>query len=342
MLLAGASAPSAWRRLAWFVRLIEAFEHLRLRALKDMVSMASGKMHVEEVDHDAGLVQRLLAAQFPKWADLPLEPLQSSGTDNALYRLGGDKVVRLPRIQAAAAQVDKECQWLPKLAPLVSLPIPVPLGKGRPGEGFPWSWSVYRWIEGETATIGRIANLRQAATDMARFIATLHGVDSAGGPLPGHHNSFRGVPLATRDAATRAAISNLRGTLDEGAMTAAWDATLNAPVWNGPPVWIHGDLQAGNVLIQGGRLNAVIDFGCLGVGDPACDLIVAWNLFNAESREVLRAALKVDEATWKRGRGWALSVGLIALPYYEHSNPALAAASRYAVREVLADSKFNT
>jgi aminoglycoside phosphotransferase (APT) family kinase protein len=219
----------------------------------------------------------------------------------------------------------------------VTLPIPVPLVRGKPGEGFPWSWSVYRWIEGETATIGRIANLKQAATEMAQFIAALHGIDSAGGPTAGHHNSFRGVPLATRDAATRAAISNLRGTLDEVAMTAAWDAALNAPVWNRPAVWIHGDLQPGNLLIQGGRLNAVIDFGCLGVGDPACDLIVAWNLFNAESREVLRAVLKVDEATWARGRGWALSVGLIALPYYEHSNPTLAAVSRYAMSEVLAD-----
>jgi aminoglycoside phosphotransferase (APT) family kinase protein len=321
---------------------IEAFEHLQLRALKTLVPMAAGKMHVDEVDTDAGLVQRLLAAQFPQWSDLPLEPLQSSGIDSALYRLGDDKVVRLPRIQAAAGQVDKENQWLPKLAPLVTLPIPVPLAKGTRGEGFPWSWSVYRWIEGETATIERIANLKQAATEMAQFIAALHGIDAAGGPTPGHHNSFRGVPLATRDAATRTAISNLRGTLNEGAMNAAWDAALNAPVWNRPPVWIHGDLQPGNLLIQGGRLNAVIDFGCLGVGDPACDLMVAWNLFNAESREVLRAALKVDEATWARGRGWALSVGLIALPYYEHSNPTLAAVSRYAMSEVLADSKFDT
>jgi aminoglycoside phosphotransferase (APT) family kinase protein len=313
-----------------------------LRALKNIVPMATGRMHVDEVDTDTGLVQRLLAAQFPRWAHLPLEALQSSGTDNALYRLGDDKVVRLPRIQAAAGQVDKENQWLPRLAPLVTLPIPVPLAKGTPGEGFPWSWSVYRWIEGETAAIERIANLSQAATEMAQFITALHGIDSAGGPPPGHHNSFRGMPLSSRDAATRTAIANLRGTLDEAAMTAAWDAAFNAPVWNSPPVWIHGDLQAGNLLIQGGRLNAVIDFGCLGVGDPACDLIVAWNLFNAESREVLRAALNVDEATWKRGRGWALSVGLIALPYYEHSNPALAAVSRYAVREVLADSKFDT
>jgi aminoglycoside phosphotransferase (APT) family kinase protein len=301
--------------------------------------MAAGKMHADEVDTDTGLVQRLLEAQFPQWAELPLEPLRSSGTDSALYRLGDDKVVRLPRIQAAAGQVDKENQWLPRLAPLLTLPIPAPLAKGTPGEGFPWAWSVYRWIEGETATIERIVNLKQAATEMAQFIAALHGIDSMGGPAPGHHNSFRGVPLATRDAATRTCISNLRGTFNEAALTEAWDAALNAPVWNSPPVWIHGDLQPGNLLIQYGRLTAVIDFGCLGVGDPACDLIVAWNLFNAESREVLRTALRVDEATWQRGRGWALSVGLIALLYYEHSNPTLAAVSRHAVREVLAEGE---
>ena len=313
-----------------------------MRALKTFVPMAAGKMHADEVDTDIDLVQRLLAAQFPQWADLPLEALQSSGTDSALYRLGDDKVVRLPRIQAAAGQVDKENQWLPRLAPLLTLPIPAPLAKGTPGEGFPWPWSVYRWIEGETATIERIADLKQAATEIAQFIAALHGIDAAGGPVPGDHNSFRGVPLATRDAATRTAISSLHGMLDEAALTAAWDAALNASVWNRPPVWIHGDLQPGNLLIQYGRINAVIDFGCLGVGDPACDLIVAWNLFNAQSRKVLRAALKVDEATWQRGRGWALSVGLIALPYYEHSNPTLAAVSRYAICEVLADSESDT
>ena len=170
--------------------------------------MAAGKMHADEVDTDIDLVQRLLAAQFPQWADLPLEALQSSGTDSALYRLGDDKVVRLPRIQAAAGQVDKENEWLPRLAPLVTLPIPVSLAKGNPGEGFPWPWSVYRWIEGETATIERIADLKQAAIEMAQFIAALHGIDPAGGPAPGDHNSFRGVPLATRDAATRTAISS--------------------------------------------------------------------------------------------------------------------------------------
>ncbi len=215
----------------------------------------------------------------------------------------------------------------------------VPFGRWHPPlwEGYPWHWSVYRWLEGENATIERIADPCQAATDLAHFIAALQRIDPTGGPLPGPNNSFRGVPLAMRDAPTRAAIASLRGTLDADAATAVWEAALQAPVWHGPPVWIHGDLQSGNLLAQRGRLSAVIDFGCLGVGDPACDSIVAWDLLSAEPRGVSRAALPVDAATWARGRGWALSVGLIALPYYQSTNPVLAGISRYAIDEALAD-----
>ena len=235
--------------------------------------------------------------------------------------------------------MDKEYQWLPRLAPLLPLAIPVPLAKGTPGEGYPWHWSVYRWLEGENATIERIADPRQAATELAQFIAALQRIDPTGGPPPGPNNSSRGVPLELRDPDTRAAIASLHGTLDGEAVTAAWEAALQAPVWRGPPVWIHGDLQSGNLLAQQGRLSAVIDFGCLGVGDPACDLQVAWNLLSAESRDLFRAALPVDDATWARGRGWALSVGLIALPYYQNTNPVLAGISRRAIDEALADHK---
>ena len=303
--------------------------------------MPSGKMHDNEVDTDVSLVARLLAAQFPQWADLPIEPVQSAGTDNALYRLGGDKVVRLPRIQWAIGQVDKEYQWLPKLAPFLPLAIPVPLAKGVPGEGYPWHWTVCQWLEGETATIERIANPARMAIALAQFIAALQQIDSTGGPVPGPHNSFRGVPLAMRDSQTRAAIAALHGVLDTDEAIAAWEAGLQSPAWSGLPVWIHGDLQSGNLLVQRGQLSAVIDFGCLGVGDPACDLQVAWNLLSAESRQVFRDVLSVDDATWARGRGWALSVGLIALPYYQHTNPILAGISRRAINEVLADHRNN-
>ncbi len=273
--------------------------------------MSPLKMHADEVDTDHSLVKRLLASQFPQWADLPIEPVPSAGTDNALYRLGDDKVVRLPRIQAATGQVDKEHRWLQGFTPHLPLAIPLPLAKGLPGEGYPWHWSVYSWIGGQNATIERIADPCQAATDLADFITALQKIDPTYGPHPGPHNSYRGVPLGERDPQTRAAIAALSGTLDTGAVTEAWGAALQAPAWREPPVWIHGDLQSGNLLAQDGRIRAVIDFGCLGVGDPACDLQVAWNLLSAETRDVLRGALQVDDATWARGRGWALSVGLI-------------------------------
>ena len=298
--------------------------------------MPADRMHADEVDTDAPLVRRLLAAQFPQWADLPIEPVRSAGTDNAIYRLGDDMAVRLPRIHWATGQVDKEQRWLPRLAPHLPLAIPVPLATGAPGEGYPWRWSVCRWLEGENATIERIADPRQAATDLAHFITALQRTDPAGGPSSGPPNSSRGVPLAMRDAETRTAIAALRGMLDAGAVTAAWEAALHAPAWHRPPVWVHGDLQSGNLLAVKGRLSAVIDFGCLGVGDPACDMIVAWNLFSAETREAFRAALQVDDATWERGRGWALSVALIALPYYLNTNPVIVGNSRHTIAEVLA------
>lgn len=297
--------------------------------------MPAGAMHPDEVPTDASLVRRLLVAQVPRWAGLPVTPVRSAGTDNAIYRLGDDMAVRLPRIHWAVDLVHKEQRWLPRLAPHLPLPIPVPIAMGTPGEGYPWHWSITPWLEGENATIERIADPCQAATDLAHFVRALERIDAAGGPPAGPANFGRGVPLAMRDAATRAAIAALEGALDTAAATRAWEAALRADPWDRPPVWVHGDLQSGNLLVVQGRLSAVIDFGCLGVGDPAADLIVAWNLFSGDARETYREALAVDDATWARGRGWALSVALIALPYYRDSNPVLADISRRAIAAVL-------
>jgi aminoglycoside phosphotransferase (APT) family kinase protein len=290
------------------------------------------RMHANELDTDVSLVRRLLARQFPQWAELAIEPVESAGTDNALYRLGDNLVVRLPRIEWATGQAEKESRWLPLLAPHLPLPVSVPLAMGEPGEGYPWRWSVCRWLEGEAATADRVADLRRAATELARFITALQRIDPAGGP-----ESRRGRPLATQDEPTRAAIAALAGKVDTDAVTAAWEAALRAPAWHGPPVWAHGDLYDGNLLVRDGRLSGVIDFGVLGVGDPACELIVAWSLFAGESREAFRRALRVDDATWARGRGWALVVALHALPYYEATNPVMVANSRHRIGEVLAD-----
>jgi aminoglycoside phosphotransferase (APT) family kinase protein len=294
-------------------------------------------MHDSEIDLDASLVTRLLAEQFPQWADLPVGPVRSAGTDNALYRIGKNLVARLPRILGATSQVAKEQQWLPKLAPLLPLAIPVPVAKGEPGDAYPWCWSIYRWIEGENLAVEQMADPRRSATDLGNFIKALQRIDSSAGPRPGIHGSFRGEPLAMRDERTREAIQSLRGILDTGSVTARWKQALAAPVWDAPGVWLHGDLQSGNLLAVEGRLSAVIDFGCLGVGDPACDIMTAWTYLTAKTRTVFRAALQVDEATWARGRGWALSFGVIALPYYQDTNPILAAIARRAINEVLAD-----
>lgn len=291
-------------------------------------------MHADEVATDASLVRRLLAAQFPDWADLPIDRVPSAGTDNAIYRLGNDMAVRLPRVEWATGQVEREQRWLPRLAPHLPLAIPAPLAMGVPAEGYPWPWAVYRWVEGENATHHRIADLRQAAIDLARFISALQRIDPTGGPRAGADRS-RGVPLAARDTQTRVAIAALHGALDTDAATAQWEAALHAPAWPAPGVWLHGDLNSGNLLARHGRLSAVIDFGTMAVGDPACDLMVAWTLLTAETRDTFRVALPFDDATWTRGRGWALSWALIVLPYYQHTNPGLCRIAEYTINEVL-------
>ena len=300
--------------------------------------MPTRKMHADEVDTDVALVGRLLAAQFPEWAGLPIEPVPSPGTDNLLYRLGEDMVVRLPRTERASATLQKERRWLPSLAPLLPLAVPVPLAEGIPAEGYRLEWSVYRWLKGEDATVGRVTDQNRWATDLAQFVAALQQIDPTGGPSPGEHNAFRGVPLATRDARTRAAIVSLRDAIDVGAVTTVWEAALQLPEWEHASVWIHGDLDSRNLLVREGRVSAVIDFGCLGVGDPASDVMVAWKVFSADTRVGFRTALSVDESTWARARGWALSQALIALSYYtRETNPVLVREAQRWMAEVLAD-----
>lgn len=298
--------------------------------------MTYQKVHADEVHTDAALLRQLLTDQFPQWAALPIAHVPSTGTDHVLYRVGDDMVARLPRKQGVDEQVDKEREWLPRLAPLLPADVPVPLAKGRPGAAYPFSWSVYAWLEGENPGFEGVDDA-SVATDLARFVTALREIDATGGPLAGAQNFYRGCPLAVRDEPTRAAIAELGDMVDAKAVIEAWEAALAATPWAGPPVWIHGDLNPENLLVRGGRLAAVIDFGCLGAGDPACDVMVAWTLLSADARDAFRAALTVDDATWARGRGWALSTGLIALPYYKDTNPARAANARYRIREVLAD-----
>jgi aminoglycoside phosphotransferase (APT) family kinase protein len=287
-------------------------------------------MHADELHTDVALVSRLLEGQFPQWAELPVERVSSSGTVNALYRLGGDLVVRLPRTDWGLGAVDRELRWLPRLAPHLPVEIPVPLAKGAPAEGYPWEWGIYPWLEGEMPAAGESS----LARELARFVRALHGVELRGGPPAG-----RGAAALERfDEETRAALVELRGIVDTDAAAAIWDEALRTPGWSAPPVWTHGDLMPANLLVRDGRLTGVIDWGGFGLGDPAVDLMPAWNLLDTAGRDVFRAALGIDEETWTRGRGWALWTGLVALPYYVETNPELAENACYRIGQVLADT----
>ncbi len=291
------------------------------RARRHALHAASeAQMDVEQPVIDDALVRRLVSAQFPQWADLSVRPVTRGGWNNRTFHLGEQMLVRLPSAAGYAAQVDKEQLWLPRLAPLLPLSIPAPVAIGEAMEGYPWRWSIYQWIEGATAIPERIADPRDFATSLARFLIALQRIDPTGGPAPGAHNFYRGGLLTTYDAETRRAIAVLEGTIDTGVVTEIWEAAL-AATWHSAPVWIHGDVSAGNLLVQEGRLSAVIDFGTCGVGDPACDLTIAWTLFGGESREVFRAMLSLDAGTWARGRGWALWKALIIAAGLCDANP---------------------
>jgi aminoglycoside phosphotransferase (APT) family kinase protein len=267
---------------------------------------------VERAAISPALVARLVAEQFPKWAHLAVTPVELDGWDNTTFRLGEDLSVRLPSHDVYVEQIDKEHRWLRVLAPQLPLAIPEPVAKGAPGRGFPRPWSVYRWREGEHATVGRVADQDRFATDLADFLAALYRIDPVGGPAPGAHNFFRGGPLATYESDARGALSALQGEVDTDAAREVWEAGLSAP-WHEPPVWVHGDVTASNLLVLDGRLSAVIDFGCSAVGDPACDVTIAWTFLSGSSREAFRDRLPLDEGTWARGRGWALWKALITL-----------------------------
>jgi aminoglycoside phosphotransferase (APT) family kinase protein len=296
--------------------------------------MSTGPMHRGMHPIDDDLVRRLVAGQFPQWAGLAVERWPSGGTVNAMYRLGEDMVVRLPLVQGGAGDVSMEQRWLARLAPYLSTRIPEVLGAGKPALGYPWPWSVYRWLAGEHPEAGALSEPVLLAKDLAGFVAAMRSIS-----LPGAPKAHRGGPVASLDADTQAAIKELRGIpqedVDCDAAASVWEQTLRTPDWDGPPVWLHADLMPGNLLIDGGRLASVIDFGCMGVGDPACDLFPAWNLLPDDAREIFREALAVDDATWIRGRGRTLSQALIALPYYRRTNPAMAHNARHVIRAVL-------
>ena len=287
---------------------------------------------------DATLVQRLIAEQFPQWSNLPVRPVERSGWDNRSFRLGDDLVARLPSRAEYAAKIPLEQHWLPRLAPMLPRSIPEPVALGEPSAAYPWPWSIRRWIHGIDAASTPISDMPTLARDLALFLRALQSIDASGGPVPGGHNFQRGGPLAYYDGETRAALAALRGRIDTAAATCLWDDAL-AVRWTAEAVWLHGDVAAANLLLRDGALCAVIDFGGLAVGDPACDLAVAWTLFDPGSRQVFRDTLGPDDSMWLRGRGWALWKALIVLAAGDASDPRQIATSRRVLDSVFAVSE---
>jgi aminoglycoside phosphotransferase (APT) family kinase protein len=288
-------------------------------------------MRKEQID--AALAARLVAEQFPRWAGLPVRPVESNGWDNRTFRLGDTMTVRLPSAEVYAGAVEKELTWLPRLAPALPVPIPVPVAVGVPSGTFPWPWSIRRWIEGRTAATAAVAGSVAFAEDVAGFLRALQRVDPTGGPAAGAQSFHRGADLGVYDDETRRAIASLERVIDADAATGVWETAL-ATRWAGPPLWFHGDVTPGNLLLADGRLCAVIDFGQCGVGDPACDLVIAWTLLRGRARDAFRGAMAVDDATWARGRGWALWKALVTLATGD-AGPYLVEQSRGVLHEVL-------
>jgi aminoglycoside phosphotransferase (APT) family kinase protein len=287
-------------------------------------------MHADEVDTDPSLVQRLIAGQFPEWADLPVEPVFPLGTDNANYRLGDDMLVRLPRQEEKVAGLERELEWLPIFAPSLPLKIPSPLGRGEPAQGFPFPWGVFTWLEGENVAVAGVAP--ETGADLARLILTIRGLDATDAP-PG----LRRGTLHELDVFVRSHVATLKDSYDGSGLLEAWEETLEAPAWDGPPTWCHCDLDLRNVVFRDGRPSGVLDWGWAGAGDPASDAAVAWKMLPAKSRPAFFDALGADEAEVERSRGWTLMQCAGALSYYTpENNPALYFEAERWLDELLA------
>jgi aminoglycoside phosphotransferase (APT) family kinase protein len=290
----------------------------------------------DKLEITLSIAVELIAEQFPKWAYLSIRPVEVSGWDNRTFRLGEEMSIRLPSAEPYALKVSKEQKWLPILAPHLSMPIPMPIAMGQPSKQYPWNWSIYRWIEGKSAntiSMGGI-DLNLLAKHLAKFLNELQKISTEGAFPPGAHNFYRGDSPVVYDGETRDAIAQLRGFIDVDAATAVWEKAISSK-WHKGPVWVHGDFSAGNILIKDGALAAVIDFGGMAVGDPACDLVIGWTLLSPESRKVFREDLALDPDTWARARGWALWKALITLGPLEDKAGSEAMKQKKIIDEII-------
>ncbi|MFG1908792.1 aminoglycoside phosphotransferase family protein [Kribbella sp. NPDC048928] len=300
--------------------------------------MSPRKVHADQIHIDTPLVRELVAGQFPQWAALPLEPVDSGGMVNAIYRLGSDLSVRLPLRPSSIDAVRREQAKLAALAPVLPVAIPAVEAIGSPTDAFPGEWSVHRWLTGTHPAAGALADPHGLATDLAAFVEAFRRID-----LPDRPPAYLGerrtrAPMVDMDDSTRQAIGELDSLIDTRAALTSWEESLAAP-YDGREVWVHSDLTPGNLLVSAdGRLTAVLDFETCGVGDPACDLFPAWHLLPTNVRDEFRTALNVDDATWLRGRGRVLSQAVNVWAYQKDTNPAIANYARPVISEVLGDA----
>lgn len=292
----------------------------------------------KEINIDSDLVRRLIDKQFPQWKDLYVKPVEVGGWDNRTFHLGTEMLVRVPSAEEYASNVEKEQTWLPRLAPLLPLSIPTPLAMGEPGENYPWKWSVYRWIEGKTAAFTPIADMDDFATRLARFLIVLQHIDTKEAPLPRLGDFSYVGGLIAYDDETRRAITALKSKIDARAAIEVWEKALKT-TWQRPPVWVHGDISSGNLLVEKGKLSAVLDFEGLAIGDPACDLVIAWKFFQGKNRKIFREMLPLDPGTWDRGRAWALWKAMIVAAGLTESNTVEISQAWHTIEEVIKDFK---
>lgn len=304
-----------------------------MSAVKDQVS--------DKFEITLSLVKNLIKQQFPKWSHLPIDPFKLSGWDNRTFHLGEEMFIRLPSAERYASQVQKEQKWLPILASHLSFTISKPLALGKPSKDYPWNWSVFKYIKGESANVLTINELhfKSIALQLAQFLNEFHKVDPTGGPLPGPHNFYRGGSLQVYDSETKLALSKLQGFINIEAVKSIWEKALSSQ-WNKVSVWIHGDLSSGNILIKDDRLVAVIDFGAMGIGDPACDLVIAWTFLKNESRKIFKICVDLDNNTWERARGWALWKALITLASLKDKTSLEALNQKHIIEEVISEYEY--
>lgn len=290
------------------------------------------KMHEDEVLIDDATVRRLLTSQFPQWSSRPLERVPDSGTDSAIYRLGKDLGIRMPRIHWAVQQIDKEFKWLGRLARDLPTALPVPIAKGEPGSDYPYPWLIYPWIQGMSLDHAEVRDWRLLVSQIADFILELERIPPEGGPKP----RMRGGSLAKCDESARLGIRYAERMIDMAQALRVWQTAVEAPAWNHDPVWIHGDLLPGNILVRDEQLAGVIDWSGASVGDPACDAMLAWALPQAV-RKQFRDALGFDDATWARARGWVVQQTAMYIPYYGASLPGAVAQAKVRLDAALYD-----